>query len=207
MSADKGLFIVFEGGDGSGKSTQMALIADFLAARGFDIVRTREPGGTEIGEKIRKILLDPANGEMQDVAEMLLYAAARAQLTRELVLPALEAGKVVLCDRWVLSSLVYQGEVRGLGGAVAEVNEFATGGLEPDLLILLDIDPEVGLARAGRDGVDRLEGEGVAWHRRVREAYLEHAKNMKNAVVVDASGRAEQIHAVIIAEVEKVLGQ
>jgi len=207
MSADKGLFIVFEGGDGSGKSTQMALIADFLAARGFDIVRTREPGGTEIGEKIRKILLDPANGEMQDVAEMLLYAAARAQLTRELVLPALEAGKVVLCDRWVLSSLVYQGEVRGLGGAVAEVNEFATGGLEPDLLILLDIDPEVGLARAGRDGVDRLESEGVAWHRRVREAYLEHAKNMKNAVVVDASGRAEQIHEVIIAEVEKVLGQ
>ncbi|MDR1815256.1 MAG: dTMP kinase [Clostridiales Family XIII bacterium] len=201
------MFITFEGGDGSGKSTQIGLLAEVFAARGMDFVRTREPGGTRIGEKIRALILDPENAEMADVTEMLLYAATRAQLAREVVAPALAEGKAVLCDRWVDSSLVYQGVARGLGRAVAEVNHHATAGIVPDLTVLLDIDPAVGLARArGETALDRIEAEGLAWHERVRAGFLALAeKHPERYFVVDASGTPEAVHAEIAARVEALL--
>jgi dTMP kinase len=142
------LFITFEGGDGAGKSTQAQMLSDRLCANGIDVLLTREPGGTKIGEEIREILLNPACTEMASHTEMFLYAAARAQLAREVIAPALAEGKTVICDRWVDSSLVYQGVARRLGEMVAEVNRYAVADLAPDLTILLDIDSDEGLARA-----------------------------------------------------------
>jgi dTMP kinase len=145
----RGVFVVFEGGDGSGKSTQIRLLRSAIERAGWDVLITREPGGTRIGEGIREVLLSPDSSEMSDRTEALLYAAARAQHVDEVIRPALEAGQVVLCDRYVDSSIVYQGTARGLGErAVADLNAWATGELRPDLTVLLDVDPEEGLRRA-----------------------------------------------------------
>jgi len=212
------MFISFEGGDGSGKTTQIALLARLLETRGQDVLLTREPGGTPIGERIRQVLLDPDCGEMSPVTEMLLYAAARAQLAREVVMPALATGKTVITDRWLDSSLVYQGVARGLGRAVAEVNRHATGGLLPDITFLLDIDPETGLERArgskavprknsslpDAPGRDRIEAEGVLWHRTVREGFLSLArKHPERFAVIDAAGTPEEVHRRIVRQYER----
>jgi len=197
MSDNRGKFITFEGGDGSGKSTQILLAREWLKDAGYDVFSTREPGGTKLGEKIRSILLDPENPEMADMTEMLLYAASRAQLAREAIEPALAGGKTVICDRWADSSMVYQGAARGLGEAVRTVNKLAAGELfSPDATILLDLDPETALQRAvGSGSEDRIEALGAVYQAKVREAYLKLAKQApERFFVIDASGSPEEVH-------------
>lgn len=195
----RGLFITLEGGDGAGKSTQIRNIEKYFASRGMTVTHTREPGGPPISEKLRAILLDTANTEMDAVTEMLIYAAARAQNVREIVLPALERGEVVICDRFVDSSIAYQAFGRELGDMVAEVNRHATGGLSPDLTIWLDIDPERGKARASGDkGPDRLDLESSSFHSRVRSGYASIAESEPERFKrIDASGSIEEIEKLI----------
>ena len=166
----KGYFISVEGGDGSGKSTQIRKIDAYLQEKGLDFILTRAPGGTPVAEKIRELILDPANKALTGRAEMLLYAASSAQHVEEKILPALAEGKVVLSDRFTDSSIAYQAYGRGLGDMVAEVNRIATGGKEPDLTIFLKITPAAGMARKNnQDGhvLDRLELEKAAFHETV----------------------------------------
>ena len=180
------LFITIEGIEGAGKTTLAAALAERLRARGDEVVVTSEPGRGLIGERIRQILLDPSNS-ITDRAELLLFEAARAQHVETLIRPALERGAVVICDRYTDSSIAYQGAARGLGtDAVRQLNDFATGGLCPDLTILLDLPAQDGLARQSR--VDRVSSEGQAFHEAVRQGFLEAAKAKPDAfVVIDAS--------------------
>ncbi|MBQ9272409.1 MAG: dTMP kinase [Mogibacterium sp.] len=191
----KGLFITLEGGDGAGKSTQIRNIEAFFKGRGFTVTHTREPGGPPISEKLRDILLDTQNTEMDPVTEMLIYAASRAQHVRETVIPALERGEIVICDRYVDSSIAYQGFGRNLGSMVEEVNRYATGGLMPDITVWLDIDPETGKARASGDkGPDRLDLESSDFHSRVREGYAHIAESEPDRFKrIDATGSVEEI--------------
>lgn len=192
----KGIFITLEGLDGSGKSTQALHIKDFLEERGYKVLLTREPGGTEIGEKIRQILLDKENKEMSAVTEALLYAASRAQHVEQVIVPALEDGKIVLCDRFIDSSMAYQGKGRGLGvKAVMEINKFAICGLIPDITILLDMDPEASLNRIKTiKGTDRLEQEKSDFHRRVYKGYKDLADMYPDRIkVIDANKTVGEI--------------
>ena len=210
MLNKRGKFITFEGGDGCGKSTQIKLVASWLQKSGCDFLLMREPGGTIIGEKIREILLDPDNDEMTDMTEMLLYAAARAQLAREVIEPSIAAGKLVICDRWVDSSMVYQGGARGLGEVVRTVNTIAAGDLfSPDATVFLDLDPEEALKRAkGENGGDRIEALGIEYQKKVRQAYLELAAIEKSRIhVVDASGSPEEVHIRVISALEAILAE
>ena len=194
----RGLFISFEGGDGSGKSTQYRLFADHLRSEGYDVVLTREPGGTRISERIRALLLDPECAEMDDMTEALLFAAARAQHVGELIKPALEEGKTVLSDRFVDSSYVYQGIVRGLNEAVYVINDYALGGVLPDITFLLDISPEKGRSRNRSDGKDdRLEQQSLDFHRKVCDGFRALAEKFSGRfIVIDASGTVEQVHEI-----------
>jgi dTMP kinase len=209
----RGFFITLEGPDGAGKSTQGRLLEDYLRRAGLEVVSTREPGGTPIGERIRQILLDNVHTEMAAETEMLLFAAARAQLVRQVVRPALARGATVLSERYVDASLAYQGFGRGLEvELVRTVNEAATGGLLPDLTVLLDIEPEVGLqrvraaARGGAGGGDRLEREALAFHRRVRAGFLELARESpKRFAVVDAQDDVERVHQAVVRAVQDLL--
>lgn len=192
----KGIFITIEGLDGSGKSTQIPYIKKLLEEKGYEVVLTREPGGTKIGEKIRQILLDNDCKEMSAVTEALLYAASRAQHVEELIIPALEEGKVVLCDRFADSSTAYQGMGRGLGPeAIININKFATRGLMPDITILLDIDPKIGLNRVKiTKEADRLEQEKIDFHKRVYKGYKDLANMYPNRIkVIKADKTIEEI--------------
>ncbi len=205
-----GKFISFEGGDGSGKSTQINLLKEYLEAKGYEVVLSREPGGTDIGEKIREIILDVENKEMTDEAEALLYAAARAQHVGQLVMPALKEGKVVILDRFIDSSLVYQGMARGLGvDEVRSINEFGTKKLLPDLSFYLDLHAEVGLDRKKEQAkLDRLETAGLSFHEKVRDGYLSLADGEKERfVVLDASESIEEIQDKIRESIDRVLIQ
>ena len=208
-TVNKGLFITLEGGDGAGKSTQIRNIDSFFASRGRLVLHTREPGGTKIGEKLRAILLDKENSEMDAVTEMLIYAASRAQHVREVVIPALERGEVVICDRFTDSSVAYQGYGRGLGDVVAEVNRRATGGLEPDITFWLDIDPDAGRARAAKAGEpDRLEREAREFHYRLYEGYKALAqKHPERIKRIDASQTPDQIAEEIYEYLEELCGK
>ncbi|HBJ03004.1 MULTISPECIES: dTMP kinase [Lysinibacillus] len=170
------LFITFEGPEGAGKTTVIQKIAERLAEKNIDVLATREPGGIEIAEKIRTIILNPAHTAMDERTEALLYAAARSQHYFEKVQPALDAGKLVICDRFIDSSLAYQGYARGIGiDEVLSINEFAIGKKLPDMTILFDIAPEVGLARiyaTGNREVNRLDVESLTFHQKVHEGYL-----------------------------------
>ncbi len=201
----KGLFITFEGGDGSGKSTQYRLFAEYLRNRGIDVVTTREPGGTRISEKIRDLLLDPECTEMDDMTEALLFAASRAQHVEELIKPSVEAGKIVLCDRFVDSSIVYQGFGRGLGDCVRAINEHAVRGMYPDVTFLLDISPEEGRKRNGKTGKnDRLEKQSMEYHAMVAEGYRKlAAAEPDRFIVIDASGSIEKVASDITDAFEK----
>lgn len=170
----KGLFITLEGPDGSGKSTIARLLADYLKEKDYDVVTTREPGGTKISEDIRDIILDTNNTNMSYVTEALLYAASRAQHVSQKIRPAIESGKVIICERFVLSSLVYQGIARGLGiEKVKEINDFAIQGINPDLILFFDIPPDVALKRKTKKNQgDRLEREKLEFHKKVYEGYL-----------------------------------
>ncbi|ACA37686.1 thymidylate kinase [Lysinibacillus sphaericus CBAM5] len=175
-SMNSNLFITFEGPEGAGKTTVIQKIAERLAEKNIDVLATREPGGIEIAEKIRTIILNPAHTAMDERTEALLYAAARSQHYFEKVRPALDAGKLVICDRFIDSSLAYQGYARGIGiDEVLSINEFAIGKKLPDMTILFDIAPEVGLARiyaTGNREVNRLDVESLPFHQKVHEGYL-----------------------------------
>ncbi len=199
----RGLFITFEGPDGAGKTTQVQAFVENLKSRGFDVLLTREPGGTPISDKIRGLILDPAHKEMADTTEVLLYAASRAQHVQEKVIPALEKGTIVVCDRFVDASIAYQGYGLGVSAKKVEhINRFATGGLVPDRTYLLDVPVEEGKKRLqARSGLDRIEQKGEAYHERVREGFLELAEqNPERIRVVDASRSIEQITQEILAD-------
>lgn len=180
----KGFFITVEGMDGCGKTTQINNMVEYLKQQGFDVVTTREPGGTRVGEKIREVLLDPGNKGMNIVTELMLYAAARAELVESLIKPAVEQGKVVLCDRFVDSSIAYQGFGRNLGiKAVEEVNSHAMQGCKPDLTLFFDISPQEVIIRKTRsEQGDRIESEAIEFHNRVYEGYLKIAERDKERV-------------------------
>ncbi|GGM53655.1 dTMP kinase [Dactylosporangium sucinum] len=199
-----GKLIVFEGGEGTGKTTQIRLLA---AALDHDVLVTRQPGGTSLGQTLRGLLLDSPPGSISDRAEALLYAADRAQHVDEVIRPALTAGTTVISDRWVDSSLAYQAAGRGMDPAwVAELSRWATAGVQPDLTVLLDIDPAVGLARAARRGAaDRLEAETLDFHHRVRWAYLRlAAANPSRYLVVDAALPVDAIAHLVHAYVFQI---
>lgn len=191
----KGLFITLEGPDGSGKSTVAKLLHEYIDGLGILNAFTREPGGTAIGENIREILLDNDNYEMTSRTEALLYAAARAQHAEEKIQPLLDNDYIVLSDRYVLSSLAYQGHSRGLGiETIMEINEFAMGDTYPDLVLFFDVDPEIALSRKyiNREG-DRLENEGKEFHNKTYEGYEKAIeKYSKNIVKIDANGTVEE---------------
>ena len=204
----RGMLVAFEGGDGTGKSTQIGLLRDHLTALGLRVVVTREPGGTAIGERVREVLLDPGSAAMTDRTEALLYAAARAQHVAEVIVPALEDGAVVLCDRFIDSSVVYQGAGRGLGEPRVEaLNLWATAGVLADLVVLLDLDAEEGLRRAVADaGPDRLEAAGDAFHGAVRAAYRRRAAAEPHRwLLLDASRPVEELHERIRGDVAVAL--
>lgn len=184
-----GLFVVFEGVEGAGKSTHLRRLGERLSDRGIPYRIVREPGGTEAGERIRRVVLD-ADLEVSPRTELLLMLAARAEFVQELVRPALEAGEVVLADRYELSTYAYQGVARGLGlGRVRELNDFATDGLKPDALVLLEVPPEVGRRRQGGDaGRDRMEREDEGFHRAVGEAYARLADEHPEWLARSAEG-------------------
>jgi len=202
----RGVFITFEGGEGTGKSTQLGILAERLREAGLAVRVLREPGGTVVGEAIRAILLDPANEGLAPEAELLLYEAARAQLVAEVIVPALAAGEVVVCDRFYDSTTAYQGHARGLDlDRVRGLHEVATGGLEPDRTIVLDIDHAHGLSRATAAGADRLEREGGGFHERVREGFLSIARDEPGRVrVVDAGGSVSDVAARVAAALRDV---
>ncbi len=193
------MFISLEGIDGSGKTTQARLLAKAL---GEDVVLLREPGGTETGERIRALIKDPAL-ELDPLAELLLFCAARAELVAQVIGPARERGRDVVCDRFSDSSVAYQGVARGLGtDRVEEICDLATGGVWPDLTLLLRIDPDRAAARIGRRTADRFEGEGIELQHRVAEGYGEVARRHPDRVrVIDAEADRDSVHAAVLAEV------
>ncbi|MCG3116045.1 MAG: dTMP kinase [Candidatus Manganitrophus sp. SA1] len=192
----KGHFITFEGVEGSGKTTQMAILGHALETRGYPVVRTREPGGTKIGDAIRALILDSKNQMMDAKTEFLLYLASRAQHLKEVILPALSEGKIILCDRFADATYAYQGYGRGLSKREIElIGRFVTGGLSPDLTLLLDIDVKKGLARLkGREEINRLDQEALQFHEAVRKGYLNLAKrNPRRIRVIRTDAGVEEI--------------
>lgn len=196
------MFITFEGPEGSGKSTQIKLAAHALAARGFDVVQTREPGGTPIGDQIRQTVHHVKNSEMSPIAELLLYSASRAQLVAELIKPSLAVGKIVLCDRYADSTLAYQGYGRKLDFTMLQqITQHATQGLKPDLTLLFDIDVQKGIGRrvTGGEEMNRLDLESIQFHERVRQGYHTLAANEPNRwLIVDADRAIDVIHDEVV---------
>lgn len=202
----KGIFISIEGPDGSGKSTQIENIRQFFKDKNLETIFTREPGGTSIGERIREIILDNNCREMDYMTEAMLYAAARAQHVAQVIKPALEAGKIVICDRFVDSSIAYQGYGRRLGEAVAIINSYAVAGCMPDVTFLLKLDPAVGRNRIREDQQDRLESEKEAFHDEVFRGYLRLEKENPGRILgIDASRSIEDIKKDIYEKLEEVL--
>ena len=204
-----GLFIAFEGGDGAGKSTQAARLAEALESRGLKVLRTREPGGTPIGEKLRSLVLDHGHGHIDAHTEALIFAASRAAHAGQVIRPALDRGDIVLTDRYIDSSVAYQGAGRDLGTeAVRTLNEWATDGLQPDLTVLLDVDPADGRRRrtAGDAAEDRLESEADEFHALIREAFLQLASARPDAyLVLPAHLAVAELAAQILARVDALL--
>ena len=198
----KGKFVTFEGCEGVGKSRQIKLLEEYLKNNGINYYLTREPGGTEISEQIRKIILDGKNSAMTDECEALLYAAARAQLIKEEIAPRLARGELVFCDRYIDSSLAYQGKARGLGYEfVKAINSFAVENFMPDVTVFLNLSPTDAFKRKGGvDHGDRVELSGMDFHNKVYEGYLElAAENPERFAVIDASGTKQETHEKIIA--------
>ncbi|HTF99896.1 MAG TPA: dTMP kinase [Nitrospirota bacterium] len=206
------MFVTFEGIEGSGKSTQIVMLANYLSAQNRHVTLTREPGGTEIGDQVRKILLDPSNVALDPKAELLLYAAGRAQHLAELISPELRAGRIVMCDRFSDATLAYQGFGRGLDQAmIRALDRIVTNGIRPDLTMLLDIEAAAGLARArgrnrhtGLEAEARFENEELAFHERVREGYLRLAKDEPERFRVIDAARAPEV---IQVELRKIVNE
>lgn len=205
--AERGVFVCLEGGEGSGKSTQSRLLREALTAEGYTVVLTFEPGDTPVGRQLRRIVLDPATGVLSDRCEALLYAADKAEHVDTLVRPALERGEVVITDRYVDSTLAYQGAGRALDVAeVEQVARWATGDLRPHLTVVLDLEPAAGLGRF--ESRDRIEGESLEFHQRVREAFVAMAKDdPDHYLVLDARGPVQEIHDQIRARLAPLLQQ
>ena len=202
-----GLFITFEGCEGSGKTTQVEMLRGYLVAHGHEVIVTLEPGGTPVGLRIRDALLDSASRGMSPTTEALLFAADRAQQVEDVIRPGLGRGVVVLCDRYVDSSLAYQGIARGLGlEEVMEVNRWATGGLEPALTFYLDMPVAEAMKRKTGDEPDRMEREPAEFHERVREAYGRLAELYPERIVtLDAGAPMDEVHAAVVRGVERLL--
>ncbi len=213
-----GFFITLEGIEGSGKSTQMALLKGYLEAKGSDVITLREPGGTPLGELVRSILLNNAEGRtIEPRAELYLYEASRAELVEEVIRPALKKGRIVICDRYVDSTVAYQGYARGLDvKEVIAINKSAVAGVMPDITLILDMDPGAGLKRAfsrietrkkqGSETEDRFEKEGLDFHSRVREGYLKIAEAEPDRVrVVAGSGEIPSIHKEICDIIDEMI--
>jgi dTMP kinase len=209
ISNGNGIFITFEGGEGAGKSTQIKLLKEHLEQNGFDVLLVREPGATPIGEKIRAILLDKEQDEMSLITELFLYEAARAQIVQDVIKPALKAGRVVLCDRFIDSTVAYQGFGRGIDPALIEqLNSLASANTVPDCTILLQINPEQGVKRAAEvssGGADRIEGAGMEFHKRVHEGFENLAKtNPQRVHVVQAQQSIECVQNEIWKHIAKI---
>jgi dTMP kinase len=207
---DKGIFITVEGPDGSGKTTIIQMLAEKLEKEGYEIVATREPGGIEIAEQIRQVILDPKNTAMDPRTEALLYAAARRQHLAEKVKPALEKGKIVLCDRFVDSSLAYQGHARGLGiDEVYSINQFAIESMMPKMTLYFDVAPEVGLERINKNKgreVNRLDLEKLEFHQKVREGYTMIAERFPERIVtIDASKELAEVYVQAEEKIKEIL--
>ena len=190
-----GKFIVIDGPDGAGKTTQAQLLAEFLSESGLDIARIRDPGGTTIGDEIRAILLDRKHRQMSVQCELMLYMASRAQLASEVIVPALAEGKCVLGDRYVSSTIAYQGAGGANVEAITQAARIAVGAVMPDLTVILDIDSELGLTRAAREGqADRIESKHIEYHRKVREIFLSQARNQPDRfTVISGEGSVDDI--------------
>ena len=206
-----GQLITFEGSEGCGKTTQITMLAQRLEGMGKKVVITREPGGTLIGEKIRTLLQDPANtGEITPITELLLFSAARAELVEQLIKPALERGEIVICDRFFDSTFVYQGIARSIDlSVIDQLKSIAVGSLKPDLTLLLDLDPEAGIKRAGErqsGTLDRIEAESLEFFKSVRQAYLDLAVSEPDRfTVIDGELSVEAIEAIVGSTVEDKL--
>lgn len=199
---NKGCFITFEGGEGAGKSTLIDKISEYFQSKGYSILKTREPGGTILGEKIRDLLLDKSENKMSPYSELCLFLASRAQHIKEVILPALNSNKIVLCDRFNDSSVVYQGYARGLGmDSVESFCKFISEGLKPDITLYLDVDPSLGLKRVQKEpirnsgkGLDRIEAEHLSFHKKIREGFhLLLKKEPDRFFMIDASLPKEQV--------------
>jgi len=204
----RGLFITFEGIDGCGKSTQLNMLKDYLEAQGKDLLIVREPGGTDIGEKIREVLLSKKSMGMCSITELFLFEAARAQIIEEKIKPALEAGTIVICDRFFDSTFAYQGYARGLGeDMVRTLNDIATAGLAPDITIFLDITVDEALKRRmGRgEAEDRMEAQGLLFQQAVRDGYIAAADKESRIFRIDASRTPEEIFSDIKLKIEEKL--
>ncbi|WP_374454466.1 dTMP kinase [Nocardioides sp.] len=203
--SERGLFVCFEGGEGAGKSTQSRLLHDWLVERGRTVLLTFEPGDTPVGKELRRIVLDPATGDLSDRTEALLYAADKAEHVDHVVLPALDRGEVVITDRYVDSTLAYQGAGRTLDVSEVEaVARWATGDLRPHLTVVLDLEPEAGLGRF--DERDRIEGQSLEFHQRVRQGFLDlAAADPDHYVVLDARAPIEEIATAIRDRVTPLL--
>lgn len=205
----KGLFITVEGPDGAGKSTQIEFIKKYFAEKQLDVLYTREPGGTVISEKIRNIILDKKHTEMDPMTEAMLYAASRAQLVAQVIKPALRAGKIVICDRFVDSSIAYQGFGRGLGDSIEKINSFAVDGCIPDLTLLLMVDYKRGIDRVknlGKENMDRMEKEKIDFHKRVYMGYKYlYQQFPKRIATINAEQTIEMVSKDISVELDKIL--
>lgn len=204
----KGFFITIEGTDGSGKSTQAKYLRDYFEKKGSDCLFTMEPGGTPIGAKLRELILDRENSEMSPVTEAFLYAADRAQHVNQVIAPALKAGKIVVCDRYIDSSVAYQGFGRRLGNLVGNINEYAVAGCIPDLTFFIATDPGTCKSRIDCRERDRMEEELSDFHRRVYYGYMELARqNPSRIVVIDGTDNMIAIRDLIISEIENRLAE
>jgi dTMP kinase len=203
----EGILISLEGVEGSGKSTQLNLLTDHLKTMGRKVLKVREPGGTELGERVRTLLLEKGGPKISPLAELFLYFSSRAQLVEEVLRPALDAGLVILCDRYMDATVAYQGYGRGLDvGLIEQVNRFVVGDALPDLTFLLDLEADAGLGRIFGRGRDRLEAEGLAFHERVRKGYLEvAARNSRRIKIIRANREILEIAAEIRGYVTALL--
>jgi dTMP kinase len=202
----KGYFISFEGIDGSGKSTQIDKLSSFLTGNGYEVVLTREPGGTEIGEKIRNIILDKSNADMSYMTEALLYAASRAQHVSEVIVPAVEAGKIVICDRFVDSSIAYQGAGRQLGDSVDIINRYAVNGCMPDITFLMKVRLDVSSSRINKRELDRIEMENAEFYKRVYSGYEKLEREFPGRIIgIDAAGSIKDIENTIISHIKRLI--
>ncbi|MFW6111780.1 MAG: dTMP kinase [Candidatus Bipolaricaulota bacterium] len=201
-----GKLVVFEGLDGSGTTTQVSLLAEYLKEKGFSVTKVEEPGGTPLGRKVRDLLLDDKGLRIDPLSELLLYEVSRAQLIREKIIPELNRGSIVISDRFAISSVAYQGYGRGIPiERVKKLNEIAVAGVEPDITFFLDIDLEEREKRTLERKPDRIEKEELEFYRRVRQGYLEEIKSAPEAVVMDGSSSKEEISSDVISKIDELI--